>query len=246
MYYKLVDETNTQNGHLFGAGLNVDTSFLLYERGFTLVEESSLGSWLRSGGTPMKYIYRAECPSGTEYFINKFNLLTVNKVVLSHKMTIDEFFLTCPNAEHIILEGIKCGLSPDDVPKSFTLTREMYQTAVSFNWSHIQYVPVEYLSEELMSLALKGSFSALRFFPEHLLSESILEQAVKKNYRALNFVPASKMTPKLLTLAKKHKDFDPFHVGLACTEKMPEVKAKPVRGRYMDLSDIFTMDDEFS
>jgi hypothetical protein len=214
------------------------------ERGFSVLQELQIGKWLTYNGKKMHYIYRVTFPADVNFHINKFNILTVDKMILSCKMTIEDFFATYPEAEKILIEGIKCGMMIEDFPQSYPMTSYMAKLFVFMNWSNIQFIDEKLMDEELLESAIKGNYSALRFIPKHLLSSKVLEQAIGKNYRSLNFIPESLRTPKILSVAKKHKDYDNFHVGVVSLETIQKVETKPVRGRFMDLSDIF--DDEYA
>lgn len=246
-YYKLLAADLTHNGYRYREGLNIDPNFIDNVQGFNIVKEMEIGRWLHYNGLRMTYICKVTFPMDAIVFVNNFNTKTTNKMILSKKQTVDDFFTHHIQGHEILLQGIKAGVSLLDVKQilqSFPLTKEMYQVSVYENWASLQHVPYDYLDDAIIFSAVKSNYTALRFVPESFLTSLILEFAVNKNYRALNLIPSHLLTPKIMSLAKKHKDYDGFFVGI--NDEKKSLGKNPVfvrtQSRFMNLDNIFDED----
>ena len=79
------------------------------------------------------------------------------------------------------------------VPDEF-MTEEICKVAVKRNGLALEFVPKDFLTEELCKIAVEDDGRALEFVPEYFSTEEICKIAIKNDNNALKFVPEKHKT----------------------------------------------------
>ena len=101
LYVKLTTKDCCHNGLQFVEGLNTDpVEFYPYgachEGGIYFIEQAYIHKWLEYNGKIMYWIWDVDIPLGAR-FHDEGNKMKANKINLSNKRTITQFFVENPN-----------------------------------------------------------------------------------------------------------------------------------------------------
>lgn len=86
-----------------------------------------------------------------------------------------------------------------------------YEAKVMKNWKAIEFVPKEFITEEVCMIAVMQSGLALEYVPKELITEEMCMIAINNNENAIKFIPKELQTREMCMLAViRNKDLIKF------------------------------------